>query len=313
MSTANNKPTIKVVIAIILNETYEQVLISLRQAHQEMGGFWEFPGGKIEPDESSEQSLRRELEEEVVIKSSKHQLLLQLYCDCPHKILVLDVWVVLEFSPEPRGCENQEIQWISLADLYPSTRGISFLPRSYAVIAELPAFLEQLKYEGPDALLIKKSVFMLERYFADEHEQMQWGAKLAQILHPQEKLTIFLEGTLGAGKTTLVRGFLRGLGYQAAVKSPTYTLLETYELEDQRIYHFDLYRLADPEELEYMGIRDYFTEKAICLVEWPEKGMGILPSADIYCWLEVLDSGRRIYLEARSELGNSLLENLRDL
>lgn len=136
------------------------------------------------------------------------------------------------------------------------------------------------------------------------------GAKLATVC--PSHCVIFLYGQLGAGKTTFTRGFLRGLGYQGLVKSPTYTLVESYPLNNGTIHHFDFYRLRDPHELEYMGIQDYFTENTICLIEWPDYGAGLLPSADLSCYIEHRASGREIKLVPGSAQGNHILHRLED-
>ena len=134
------------------------------------------------------------------------------------------------------------------------------------------------------------------------------GAHLAAVAEPD--LVVYLRGGLGMGKTTFSRGFMRALGHESAVKSPTYTLVEPYQLGAQQVYHFDLYRLGDPEELEFMGIRDYFSDGAICLVEWPERGEGVLPPADLEIKIERAGAGRRLLVGANSVLGRAVVEKM---
>ncbi len=122
---------------------------------------------------------------------------------------------------------------------------------------------------------------------------------------------IYLRGDLGAGKTTLCRGILRSMGYLGSVKSPTFTLVEPYSFSGGQVYHFDLYRLNDPEELEYVGIDDYFVEEALCLVEWPEKAEGVLPESDLDIELLIEGRKRTAILAARSEFGHKVLKRIK--
>lgn len=143
-------------------------------------------------------------------------------------------------------------------------------------------------------------------YLASQEALEAFAGKLAKS--SSLDLVIFLEGNLGAGKTTFARGFLRGCGYLGLVKSPTYTLVEPYSVEgDKNVYHFDLYRLADGEELEFAGVRDYFDGQSVSLIEWPEKAEGYLPEPDIICLLEYQGQGRQISLSAKTDKGNKAI------
>jgi tRNA threonylcarbamoyladenosine biosynthesis protein TsaE len=124
----------------------------------------------------------------------------------------------------------------------------------------------------------------------NEQDTELLGAELWRIL--PEKYLVFLKGDLGAGKTTLTRGLLRAAGHKTAVKSPTYTLVEEYELSVGKFYHFDLYRVKDPEELEWIGMQDYLAEHCLCFIEWPENGKGFLPKADLELSITTHAEGR---------------------
>ncbi|WP_372613197.1 tRNA (adenosine(37)-N6)-threonylcarbamoyltransferase complex ATPase subunit type 1 TsaE [Halomonas sp.] len=151
----------------------------------------------------------------------------------------------------------------------------------------------------------------MQRQLDDEDRQVAFGECLGHAL--QGRGRVHLQGELGAGKTTLARGILRAHGYRGAVKSPTYTLVEPYELGEIRVHHFDLYRLGDPEELEFIGGRDLMAPEALCLIEWPERGKGWLPIPDLVVTLTLAGVGRRAELEAFSDQGQRVLSRLADL
>ena len=150
-----------------------------------------------------------------------------------------------------------------------------------------------------------------EWFIDNEVDMVGLGERLGLVLAAHSEAAIlFLEGDLGAGKTTLSRGILRAFGHRSSVKSPTYTLVEVYDLPERQVYHFDLYRLGDPEELEYLGIRDYFDDHSISLIEWPARGAGYLPQPDWCLRVSVEGVGRRISIEAQTAKGRLLLQNL---
>lgn len=157
----------------------------------------------------------------------------------------------------------------------------------------------------------------LELTFVIEGEtpMVEFGQCLGRVLKSRLSAgaTVFLLGDLGAGKTTMSRGILQAFGHSGPVKSPTYTLVEPYEFEAVQVNHFDLYRLGDPEELEYMGIRDYFSPASLSLVEWPHRGEGFLPQPDIHVTVTVCGSGRQLLLCAGTNLGEQALVELQSI
>jgi len=148
------------------------------------------------------------------------------------------------------------------------------------------------------------------RPLADEAATLALGSALFGHLPPGS--VVFLHGNLGAGKTTLVRGFLRAAGYQGPVKSPTFTLVEEYQLPRCAVFHFDLYRLKGPDELEWMGFRDYLLGEALCFIEWPERGEGYLPTPDLIISLAIEETGRTATLSAATGNGRVVLGNVAD-
>lgn len=148
----------------------------------------------------------------------------------------------------------------------------------------------------------------MTRFLPDENATLAFGAELWRAV--ESGGLIFLSGDLGAGKTTLARGLLRAAGVTGTIKSPTYTLVEEYRVPDRTLYHFDLYRLGHAEELEWMGIRDYLDGGTLCLIEWPERGTGILPDPDLHLHLESRAEGRQVEISAATARGEAILVRL---
>ena len=149
---------------------------------------------------------------------------------------------------------------------------------------------------------------MLKTILPDEAATLSLGAALARGLEPG--LVVFLHGELGAGKTTCVRGVLRALGHAGPVKSPTYTLVEVYEVSRLHLHHFDFYRFQDPKEWIDAGFRDTFNGLDVSLVEWPEKAAGLLPAPDVDLFLGIQDVGRTARLRATTPAGQRCLDAL---
>jgi tRNA threonylcarbamoyladenosine biosynthesis protein TsaE len=148
------------------------------------------------------------------------------------------------------------------------------------------------------------------RELADAEATERLGVQLAAGVTPA---VVYLYGDLGAGKTTLVRGFIHALGYQGKVRSPTYTLVEPYACKPCPVFHLDLYRLADAEELEWLGLRDMLEEPALLMIEWPERGEGLLPKPDLTITLEYSNGGRAARLAPSTAAGKQLLAGLEEV
>ena len=153
------------------------------------------------------------------------------------------------------------------------------------------------------ALIMQTKDFLVK----DSLQMLALGQAFAKCI--QAPLLIFLQGQLGAGKTTWARGLLRGLGYLGTVKSPTYTLVEPYQME-VLLYHFDLYRLHSADELEMIGMDDYLQALAICVIEWPENAQAWLPVPDLACTIAINDQQRKVSMTAHSQQGNESLNKL---
>ena len=151
---------------------------------------------------------------------------------------------------------------------------------------------------------------------SSEDEMITFGKLVGRILldcrsEKSKKATLlFFEGDLGAGKTTICKGILNACGYDGVVKSPTYNLVETYELASSKCHHFDFYRLGSAEELDYIGIRDYFQSGDICLIEWPDRGKGFLPLPDLCLKISAKRNGRELNIESKNQLGELFLSHL---
>ncbi|MDR3087118.1 MAG: tRNA (adenosine(37)-N6)-threonylcarbamoyltransferase complex ATPase subunit type 1 TsaE [Azoarcus sp.] len=165
------------------------------------------------------------------------------------------------------------------------------------------AFAFTLTHGSDDSLCVRAQL-------ANEAATLALGARLAPALAPG--LKIWLEGDLGSGKTTLVRGILRASGYVGTVKSPTYTLVEPYVVSGIDLYHFDFYRLTSPEEFLDAGLDEYFSGAGVCLMEWPQQALPYLPQADVVIALTARNGGRHCTIRANTETGQTCITQLAD-
>lgn len=147
-----------------------------------------------------------------------------------------------------------------------------------------------------------------ELFLADEAATLAFGQRLAAATEGRGLLT--LHGDLGSGKTTLSRGLIQALGHKGPVKSPTYTLVEPYELPNARVLHYDLYRLADPDELEFLGVRDFLDADTLTLIEWPERAGALLPAPDLEIFLTVQGTGRLLRWQEGTARGQKISRRL---
>ncbi len=167
---------------------------------------------------------------------------------------------------------------------------------------------EYKKHLENEAATLKFGEKLARAFFIDLDYKLESAS--SELGAPIVGGVLHLTGDLGAGKTTLTRGIMRGFGFTGAVKSPTYTLVEPYEFLHCKIYHFDLYRLGDPEEVSYLGIDDYFKPENLCIVEWAERGQGLIPQADLRINLTGTGTARTVSCQTLSEKGESLAKRL---
>jgi tRNA threonylcarbamoyladenosine biosynthesis protein TsaE len=170
-----------------------------------------------------------------------------------------------------------------------------------------------------DVITLMQNPAIAQIALANVSQATLLAKRFAQLLEQQAKLfdkapwVIFLDGDLGTGKTTFVRAVLQTLGEKGKIKSPTYTILESYTIQQWQLFHLDLYRLADAEELHFLGLEDHFTANAIFFVEWPKKGGAVLPHPDIVLHYKFLAQGRTLEMTAFSQRAVPLLESVHEI